>query len=270
MTDLILHFDINGTITAVDSTKEGIALDQVYNRIFSKSVYGEIDKDTDEWIINNENEDKDPFTEYPNSISYYDYLRYHKKMDYKKPTNSFTQKGNKGEKYEILCKKLIESHSDLFKSFTNVLEMYPKAKYVFRTFGIDREFIIDIVKEYGLNNFETGYIERLDGDIILHLKDGAVFGHYAIQQYIKRSKNNFAIREDFNYWNNYNRDQCCGKSIIDDGSQQLFFDDNYCVDVRDIDENPLPKNDIFIKVNAVKAMLDENYYLDKIKEKFEK
>jgi len=86
---LILHFDINGTITAFDSTEPGTDL-QNSNMVLAKSVYGTINDD--EWIMNDN---------YKNltagSVSYYDYLKMVKKNPkYKSMSFIFTDENNPG------------------------------------------------------------------------------------------------------------------------------------------------------------------------------
>jgi len=63
---LVLHFDINGTITSVDSTELGSDYENA-NMTLAKSVYGTVTNNS--WSLNSDY--RDP----TNSISYYDYLK---------------------------------------------------------------------------------------------------------------------------------------------------------------------------------------------------
>ena len=63
---LVLHFDINGTITPVDTTEPGTK-EQNANMVIAKSVYGKVNNEV--WTLND-----DPYEE-TDSITYYDYLK---------------------------------------------------------------------------------------------------------------------------------------------------------------------------------------------------
>ena len=73
---LILHFDINGTITNYDSTEIGTDI-EMSNLILAKNTFGTIVDD--QWVMN-----EHPFNYQQGSISYCQYLRKHYYANYKK------------------------------------------------------------------------------------------------------------------------------------------------------------------------------------------
>src|SRR5580704_11421813 len=93
MAQVVLHFDINGTITAVDSTEVGTDAENT-NMTLARSAYGKVVDG--KWTINTD------YNEVTDSISYYDYLKSVDKTNYKKRSFTFTDKGQPGESLKEL------------------------------------------------------------------------------------------------------------------------------------------------------------------------
>ncbi|CAH6421051.1 Hypothetical protein KVN_LOCUS114 [uncultured virus] len=250
---LILHFDINGTITAIDSTESGTDRENA-NMTIARSAFGKIIED--KWIINKD------YTNNIDSISYYDYLKKVDKTNYKIRSFLFTNDNEPGsslknllEKVEPFMKKL------LFESFYQVLKEFPNALIIFRSFGKD---IPDVLKELNLNDgFEQTAIITIkykDDSVILISSEGLIYKSFIeINKLFLSSKRHLAIQEDYSHWSNNKRSSKFGKTILSDENLfQVFFDDNECVNI--IGEN----NCHFIKVNTLDALKNKNYFVEKI------
>lgn len=256
---LILHFDINGTITNYDST-ENPNHQQMVNMILSKNSFGKILND--QWILN-----EHPLIEDAESITYYDYLKLVNIHQYKQISFLFTQENQPGQSLKDYHSQMLENKNLLciFPSFIKVMNNYSDAKIIFRTFGNDGNLILDQLKnKYGYHKeFIKGQIQRTDCGPILQLETGEkYFGIGEINQLINLSKFNLMLKEDYKYWSLNNRNRLGGKVfIIDDNYHQLFFDDNDCVVCYDIKGNLIKDCEHLIKINTISAQLDENYYV---------
>ena len=271
---LILHFDINGTITAVDTTEPG-SVEENANMVLSKSYYGKINE-IGEWILNNES---NYFQSDPPNISYYDYLK-SKTKGYKRKSFTFTYDGEPGELLKESV-SLVQSSMNtfLFKSFLKVLDMYPDALIVLRTFGLDiDETITEIIHHLPNKRFRKGsftYDNNDDNNILLITDEGKYEGKYCgldeindILQLCCERHDNLALIEDYNHWNDSKRLVSFGKQIKDDERMvQIFFDDNDCVNIH-TNNNNNNNNSHFVKVNTLHAMNNENYFIDFMKQIF--
>src|SRR5437879_4298849 len=97
-TQLILHFDINGTITNYDSTEKADH-NQMANMILSRYTFGQ--------IINNVWQIKEsPFIETPHSVTYYDYLKKYDPIHYKEKSFCFTHPNQPGSCLKEDCQTI--------------------------------------------------------------------------------------------------------------------------------------------------------------------
>lgn len=249
---LVLHFDINGTITPVDTTEPGNKEENA-NMVIAKSVFGKVINGI--WTLNENMYDE------TDSLTYYDYL---KSIDqhYKKRSFTFTKDVCPNLAYMVPI--LVESMDTfLFESFMNVLKEYPDAHIVFRTFGLDADEVIQYLRD---NKVFTNIIK---GDILWQheerplviLENGQqIAGMYKFGQYILNTDTPLAIKESYDYWHLNKRSKKCGKQLLGhDDMLQIFFDDNDCVNI----VNPL--NTHFVKVNTLHALQQPNYYTDHIR-----
>ena len=258
MEKLILHFDINGTITPVDTTETGNNLENA-NMVISKSVYGKIVNN--KWIINeNHYDEKD-------SISYYNYLRLNDK-NYKQKSYTITNKGEPCEHLNHLIPLLLNSmETFLFSSFLNVLDAFPNSRIIFRTFGLDADEVIEYLKQKHPNNFKTiikGDFMYESDNVLLTLDNGVYLkGMNEINDYFYKTHDycHLALKESYDYWNKHNRNKINGKQLFGSPKMtQIFFDDNDCVNVID------STNSHFVKINTLCALLDNQYYVNLINE----
>lgn len=255
MAKLVLHFDINGTITAIDSTELGSDY-QNTNMIISRSVYGKI-KD-DQWISNDHY--RDPI----DSITYYDFLKKSGIKNYKKISYTFTEEGQPGYRFQWMVAIIIESiQKFIFNSFIKVAEKYPDAIIVLRTFGGDIQDVLNSVVLVENDKFKkalTGEIIRNNDNIILKCDHETTYhGLGEINQLYFDTDVHLAIQEDYHFWNGHQRDKNYGKIIKSDEKLiQIFFDDNDCVSIIG-DENCH-----FFKINTLDALMNEDYFINLI------
>ncbi len=254
MTKLILHFDINGTITPVDTTEPGNNIENA-NMVIAKSVFGKVINN--KWILNENYYDE------KESMSYYNYLRLNDK-NYKQKSYTITNEGEPGEQLVHLIPLLLKSmETFLFSSFLNVLNVFPNARIIFRTFGLDADEVIEYLINKHPTNFKTiikGGFSYSDNNIVLTLDNGLYFkGMDNVNEYFYKTHNyhHLALKESYDYWNKNNRNKLNGKQLLGNiGMTQIFFDDNDCVNVID------PINSHFIKINTLCALLDDQYYVN--------
>ena len=240
---LVLHFDINDTITAFDKTDD-LSPEIKCNIIIARSVFGHMVDNC--WIMST-----DPYDE--SGITYYDYIKQSNK-NYKEITGSFTK--NEGYKFHYLIEKMVNSMTTdfLFPSFIKVCSQYPNAKIVFRTFGSDGE---KVLQEFSKEPVTKGFF------IVnkLVLDNGTCFeGLSKINDFLKSTPNPLFIQEDYHHWNYNGKSSQYGKQLLGATDfTQVFFDDNPCVNVID------NINAYFVKINTLRAMLESDYFLNKLK-----
>ena len=171
---LVLHFDINGTITPVDTTEPG-SKEQNANMVIAKSVYGKVlNNNIHNWVLND-----DPYDE-TGSLTYYDYLKSIDMSNYKLRSFTFTEPLEPGNKLAHMIPVLVDSmNTFLFQSFLNVLHKYNDALIVFRTFGLDADEVIDYLRtnEKTTKHFKTvikgefSYTNNNHNSILLSLEN---------------------------------------------------------------------------------------------------
>lgn len=266
--NLVLHFDINGTITPVDTTEPGNKEENA-NMVISKSVYGTVKEG--KWTLNNSenNSDKNKNCE---NISYYDYLKTIDK-NYKKKSFSFTHPGQPGDSLSHLVPVLIESMDIfLFRSFLNVLKEFPDALIVFRTFGLDADEVIHFLRtdEKTSDNFKNiikgDFTYDENGNPIVALENSlSISGMSAFNSFLLETNNHLALKESYEYWDKNKRDRKCGKQLLGHKDIiQIFFDDNDCINVID-STNCFP-----VRINTLDALQNPSYYTDIIRGIIEK
>ena len=266
MSNLILNFDINGTITAMDSTDNDINHDCIANMVISKSIYGELDK-FGKWVIGD-----DPYKIHNKSISYYNYCKKYFNSKYKSMVYTFTDNNKIGHKFRKHYDKIVDDIANdniIFESFLKVLNKYNNAKLIFRTFGIDGPIIIDTLREkYKYNKPFTfaEYIRTKDEDILVLSNDIVIKGIIEIGKFITNHKRHLCIKDDYNFWsiqNNKNKE--CGKPmILNKDHIQIFFDDNNCVTTHH-QYGLIVDDKYFNHINTIQAMTDDDYFLNIIK-----
>lgn len=237
---LLIHFDINGTITCHDSTEPGTPI-QNANLLIAKNIFGSV---TDQgWVLN------DNYFERINAVSYYDYL---KQSDKNCKSTAYKITDDYPELSYLVVK--ITTTPFLFPSFTKTLETYPDAKIVFRTFGNDADTLIEYLQRQWPERFKIVNKGQIvyQGDSPSLKVNGSTFDN--MNKFFEYC-DPIIIKEDYGYWNTHGRDARHGKCI--EGTQrfrQIFFDDNECVNVIDT------TNAKFVRVNTLQALIDEDYF----------
>ena len=253
---LVLHFDINGTITLFDSDEPGNKLENV-NMVIARSAYGKVLNG--KWIPNkNWRDEKD-------SISYYKYLK-KTTPDYKKQSYISTNKGKPLEHLVNYIQKLLKSDF-LMDSFIEIIKEYgenPDVIIVLRTFGADTDNTVKNLQKCIRENTKLiikGTFNHYDDRPVVKLENGhTIHGLDDLNKYFLHIDHYLALQEDYDYWNNKGRTNKYGKQLLGDSKiTQIFFDDNNCVNVI----NDL--NTKFVKVNTLDA-IDKNYYKNIIRD----
>ncbi len=258
---LVLHFDINGTITPVDTTEPGNKEENA-NMVIAKSVYGTVKDNV--WTLN-----QDYQQEKEGSLTYYDYLKTTDKQHYKKLSFTFTHPNEPGESLAHLVPLLVESMDTfLFHSFLNVLHEFPEALVVFRTFGLDADEVIDFLRTSPKTSHK--FQDIIKGDFsytheerpLITLENGHnISGMDNFNKFILNTDTHLALKESYDYWNLNHRSKKHGKQLLGhDSMVQIFFDDNDCVNILD------NTNSHSIKINTLDALQNHSYYVNFIKE----
>ncbi len=255
----ILHFDINNTVTNIDST-DTRTLRKLANQTISRNVYGKVDAKI--WKVN-----KNQFDE-TNSISYYQYLKINN-LD-KSCADNFAEKDGIGFEFAGFLTHFEKySYNFIFESFINILKIYTNDKIVFRTFGPDGPHIIKKLQtEYGIyRKFTTCTINVVD-NIYQMTVDGInniFIGIDNINNYIINSDTDLLIVDDYNYWNSHDRNKQFGKPIKGVKNViQIFCDDNDCINLID------QLNCYIYKINTLEAIQKPDYFTNIIKPIFNK
>lgn len=256
---LILHFDINDTITIYDSSEPGDMISNLNLRI-ARSFYGFVDE-YNHWIFGTNPKEKEKEQE-QEQVSYYTYLKHNYKKDYKKRASKCT---NVFEPLESVAHYVSQMKAEaeeyfIFRSFIRVLHEFPHAHVVLRTFGGDSDLVIAELKKLGIQRtFRKAIMKHAGDEPRLHLEDSLlIVGYEAITKLFAMTLDIIVVKEDYNYWHRHSRNSAYGKWIYGmKDCVQWFFDDNECVHIVKADNT----DDItFQKVNTVEAMLNKMYF----------
>ena len=179
----------------------------------------------------------------------------------------------------------------LFKSFYKALndlgklsKMGIKVRFCIRTFGTDGE---KVTKE--LNRKIRGIISRFvttkRHNVLVETQEGTVDA-IALKTFLDANEGNFAIQDDFKYWNNSGRLAAFGKPFYAKDERhvvRMFFDDNAHLNLahpeKNIvcafeDEGPIDPGVAIQKgqirpVDMLDAIIDEDYFSRKIQQTIE-
>ncbi len=273
---LVLHFDVNSTITAVDSTEEGTD-EQNANMLLAKSCFGKVSLYDHNWTLNPCKEQWFKSSSYVD-ITYYDYLKL-RTPDYKKQSFVFTQHGMPGHLLADLVTPIALSFKSLvFQSFTRVVSEYlgdENTTFVFRTFGHDGEAVLMCLVDQGYDDFGDHNMVKCEfihegnsSSLIVHHPLRTVLPNDSIRHLnalVQKNKNkHFLVKEDYNYWNNNKRGNQrvaeFGKQLLGEPDAiHIFFDDNECVNI--VSGNEDDKTEAyFVKVNPIEALQNINFF----------
>lgn len=232
----LYSFDINDTITAFDSTDTS-DLDARVNEIISRS------------------------TEYKGYYSYYEYIKNKYPKDYKSICSKCTEEYQDLEHLRDKYWKIREQiQCVLFPSFLKFLDRVDKV--ILRTFGSDGNLVIQEIQKYSskFNNFIVGKMGHNGNEEYLEIEGKIIKDIENITEYLYNTENSVLIQEDYRYWNSHKRRKEAGKLLYPSNFDQLFFDDNECVDIiKNDDSKSITK---YIRVNTAQAILDDDYYIN--------
>jgi hypothetical protein len=236
----VCHFDINGTIIMFDSTDNATPA-QAVCEIISRNIYGSILGKTFELAEEGEIV-KDP-------ITYYDYLKKMHPTQYKSMCYDLLLTY---PQYQDLATDLIQAYNQgIFKSMHKVLEVHPKIKLVFRTFGHDGDYVIDQLAPKKFIKLCTIW----DDDICRFVFDNKIIN---LNEFILGldADTHVLVQDDYKTWSTNSREKWWGKVIYSHGDLiQYGFDDNPCMyGIGD---------DIMVhKIDTIEAATNENYFVD--------
>ncbi len=264
------HFDINLTITFLDSTGSA-SLEEEHNKTLSKHVHGHVVPDEHfqpKWLLQRDY----PFVADPDfkSQSYHSYL-----TDEKMPKEMinqkcfrFTMEGHPGAPLHHFIPRLLAIRK-LFPSFVHFLRKNPQAQLVLRTFGPDGPLVTEWIREESPsrrfkfvsiqdeNIYECCYADN--GSLVLGPVQCSI-QNMALWIYSNRP-NDICIRDNYKAWRQTSE---TGKPFCDplfvNGKriQRAIFDDNALTCVRVMEgSQPNPR---VIPVNPVVASISDDYF----------
>lgn len=162
----------------------------------------------------------------------------------------------------------------VFKSFPNLITYLKDRKYSFsvilRTFGDDLSWVSQELEKYGLNFIHGSFHEG-----VLHLNDSVFKEPVKMISAFERGKH-YAIQDSHGWWEQHNQKEKGGKpfpiDIADKNVLSIFFDDNANSSKRQIlnvipfgektNLNDLIKMGRVVAVDPLKAIMEENYFID--------
>ncbi len=281
---LLIHFDINGTLTLKDSTKTAKDGKKVSNEYMILSALAESTAAI--WDPNYPNM---PFKDYVYTVlapgDKNDVEIKEKRQSIISNFIPWLQKNNHPAFFKVQYEyeKLIRTFPfelDIFNSFYTLIQRLNELKIphtiILRTFGSDLESTIKEIE----NN------ERIPGirfARIIHLKNAPLTEqkvHDLFMNFLTLS-NFIAVQDDWHKWSKDGEMGRSGKPFIYDSTGtfikktlSLFFDDKITGEEKDI-INPLDisgscaptqilKGRMLFPVNTTKAALDEEYYIRKV------
>ena len=266
---LVLHFDVNGTLVALD-TKTGKSVEDVLNCGLAERTY------------------------YPwgggETLSYADYLSTiipeeaaRKKLlkrfvaDLKAADHPLSEQVE--QQYVTLREKLARSDSDVFASFYRLLSFLDRegVEYtvLIRTFGGDLERVVaDIEEQLGQPLFDSR--ARYDADQLYTDLGERLDSHQAYEHF---RHHHVAVQDDWANWLEHGKGRHFGKPFPCDPEDAetlcLFFDDNIeegesptnivtPIDARN--GQPLAVPHSLFRVDTVEAIQDDDYFIKCVQE----
>jgi hypothetical protein len=289
--NLYLHFDINKTIIAIDlvqnkdleTTLNGVLAEFTYNtwdssnifQSYYKYVTTQVSQDNPH-LERHDQKFKELRSQVINNYATYlekNYKDLHVKYLFEKEQLKIILTNKQEKEKESLI---------IFPSFYKVLtwlneNYFNKYAIHLRTFGKDREDVVKSLSKLSNIKFKnTGVFTKED----LLLDNNKVITKENIFDFFNnKNLDNYAIQDDFKYWESLKFNKEGGKPFPINKENKdiyMFFDDNIGdpdrTIVKPIDENcnvldinDLIKSNNIICVNTKDAILDENYFIDFIK-----
>lgn len=292
---LLLHFDINGTIFAKDKKKkETLGEDYMLLLGLAKSTVSKWDgengremsfKQYIDEILHPGNK-SDPSVKEKREQAIMGFLETLKGHD-----PALSQQVQ--EKYEKSLEKctLLDEGKRVYKVFPSFFSLLEKLRslnipftIIFRTFGEDLKSVKEEIEKHP-SGIQITRFYQFSGKVLTNAeKDVSIDQATDIFQTIVSSEEHLAIQDDWKSWNTDQEKGQSGKPFFYDPSRQvqvlsLFFDDNITGD-REYDIiHPCPISKIkadttqslidkklLFPVSTIDAILDENYFTNKVLE----
>lgn len=275
MDHLVLFFDINGTIIALDSaqekTLEVTLLQELAKRYsarwhaalpepitYAKFVRRHLLQGEEKTDLNLKQQRQQKYA------GFLDYLgQYHPKI-YKNVLNDLTH----------LQQSLAKSAGHLFPSFIKLLVELRKQEIPFslvlRSFGTDIPIVEQELATHGILIHQKGYFKGP----ILHLQGQQLNTPQQILQTVHPGQHQ-AWRDDWDYWHTHKHAAIYGKPFYLSEKQplSLFFDDKAIekeiIDIQRLDGKAMTKEAAIARqhlfaVDTLAAIRDENYFCDRV------
>lgn len=295
---LLLHFDINGTIFAKDKKKESLRDDYMLLLGLAKSTVSKWDRENgeersfkqyvDEILYPGDKSDRSIKQKREQAImGFLDTLKTH--------DPGLSQQVQ--EKYNESLEKCTSLDGEtrgykVFPSFFSLLEKLRSLNIpftlIFRTFGEDLESVEEEIKRHP-SGIQITRFYQFSGGVLTNKAGDVTINQVAhIFQTILSSKEHLAIQDDWKSWNTNQEKGESGKPFFYDPSRKsevlsLFFDDNITGD-REYDiirpcplsgEKPDTTQSLIAKkllfpVSTIDAILDDNYFTNKVLEAMDK
>lgn len=277
---LLLHFDINKTIIAMDAVQNK-NVEETVNGVLAEFTFAQWDGTreqsyyayvTDQLALEN--------SEFPRASE--EFKR--KRSEQLKGFSAFVKQypkmfaryeQDKNQMLKILSSGEMVIFPSFYKTVAWLNKQYPKnyALYL-RTFGKDLPEVVPMIeKNTGIKFAGRGDIQ--ESNLALTVPNKSLFDFLA-----EPGPKNYAIRDDYAYWKSQGFQSAGGKPFpidrTNDNVIALFFDDNandpdkpiirpFGPDGQLLDTEILLKSGNIVAVNTKEAIVDEDYFINKIK-----
>lgn len=280
---LVLHFDINKTLIASDQGG-GKSTEDVINHLLAEDF-------TSLWEVGQ-----------AEPLSYYDYVHRvlvpgpvhdkHLWPERKEYLDRFVVTVNElnypvkeavNEEYWKIRAKLHDAKSPVFGSFFALLDYLDDQEIsyslVLRSFGVDLVEVAEEIERVLERPFFDGYATFHQGK--LFVEESEIDSPSDICEFFSTGKN-LVVQDDWLWWRLHNKSYKFGKPLYldleDNEVLQVFFDDNIegegsptdIVTPIDVQRKPLKIEGLIeegrlVQVDTVQAILDDSYFVDKVK-----
>lgn len=290
MPKLILHFDVNGTLTAKDTSKK-LSDDHMIIALLAENTIGQwapsqADMSFKDYVYTqlHPGDKSDPNLKLTRQKAVGSFLNWLLNNEHQLSDKVF------GQFLAIRAKYSDDDGKVKFSIFTSFFVALQKLRelniaftVVLRTFGTDLEDVVDEIQKHpsgvqftNLCTFKEDVLKRQFGVF----ESGKFTGNAAEETVTKTDKifklfaqgDHFAVQDDWKKWNQDGERSRSGKPFIVDSSDtqyfSIFFDDNITGEDQDIislcDIASGSTQSTAIRVDTLNAMLNDQYFINKI------
>jgi hypothetical protein len=243
----ILYFDINGTITHIDSTSGDLDPRSELNELVAKNFTPTLD------LVN-----------HPSDERYYDLYKNKPEKIYQCCFKDGGDLHQGIEPYYNALESLFNSDTKIFPSFENILKKYSdpfETKIVFRTFGHDGPFILHHLINKTTRNFlsctyhPSAQILKIYDPLKKNkYPDKIIKGYQEITNMIYvNNGQDYLIKDDYKWWVLWNKDPHKGKTIFSDPTKPD-------VKIYSFDDLPNAMSQLTHRVNTILAATQNDYF----------